>query len=229
MYVTNPRLQTWKVYNIKENYNSTKYNGLPYINTNALISDNAEIYSNDSLVFARNLYNKTLNNGTTTSTVEIPNTYLNGIDLTSKNLLSKTNLVLVKDTDILQKNEYETVFLNFINNIVVADKNTTTQKNNTTASTYLNNAINDEYSYDNAKLYGSVLLTYQDGTTKEIRYGLEDVTDTSCNIEFSLYVDKLLDNAKIMPSDKSTTYQTIDLSSLEKNTSYGIKQKLEVL
>ena len=229
MYATNPRPKTWKVYNIKENYNYNKYNGQHYINTNALISDNAEIYSNNSLVFARNLYNKTLNNGTTISTVEIPNTYLNGIDLTSKDLLSQTNLTLVKDTDMLQKNEYETVFLNFINSIVVADKNTTTQRNNITASTYLNNAINNADSYDSAKLYANILLTYQDGSTKEIKCGLEDITDTSCNIEFGLYVDKLLDNAKIMSSDKSTTYQIIDLSSLKQNKIYDIKQKLEVL
>lgn len=229
MYPSNPRRGTWKLYNIKENYNSSKYNGEPYVNTNALISDNTEIYSNDSLVFARGLYNKTLNNGTTTSTVEIPNTYLNGIDLTSKNLLSKTNLVLVKDADMLQKNKYETVFLNFINSLVVADKNTTMQKNNPTASTYLNNAINNEDSYDNAKLYGNVLLTYQDDSVKEIKYGLEDVTDTSCNITFGIYVDKLLDNAKIMSSDKSTTYQIIDLTSLEQNKYYAIRQKMEVL
>lgn len=228
-YVINPRGQTWKTYNIKENYNSTKYNGQSYINTNALIADSAEIYSNDSLVFARSLYNKTLNNGTTTSTVEIPNNHLNDIDLTSKQLLSKTNLTLINDEDMLQKNEYETVFLNFINSIVIADKNSITQVNNPTASTRLNNAINNADSYENAKLYKSVLLTYKNGSTKEIKYGLEDITDTSCNIAFGLYVDELLDNAKIISNDKTTTYQTIDLTSLEQGKYYAIRQKMEVL
>lgn len=229
MYPSNPRSATWKLYNIKENYNLSKYNGTPYVNKNGLISDNAEIYSNDSLVFARGLYNKTLNNGTTTSTVEIPNTYLNGIDLTSKNLLSETNLVLVKDENVLQKNEYETLYVNFINSIVIVDKNTSIQVNNTEASSYLNSSINDESSYDKAKLYNSIIITYQDGLTKEIGYDFEDLTDYSANITFGIYTDKLISKADIVSNDKTIIYQTIDLSSLELGKNYSIKQRLEVL
>ena len=229
MYPANPRRATWKLYNIKENYNSSKYNGEPYINTNALISDNAEIYSNNSLVFARNLYNKTLNNGTTTSTVEIPNNYLNDIDLTSKLLLSKTNLTLINDEDMIQKNEYETVFLNFINSIVIADRNNATQVLNQEASTYLNNAINTDDSYDNAKFYDKVIINYQDGSIKEVSYGFENYAETSTTIVFGLYVDKLINNAQIVSNDKTITYQTIDLSNLELNKNYSIKQKLEVV
>ena len=228
-YMELPRQEYWNMINIKENYSESKYNGQPYINTNAMIADNAEIYSNGSLVFARNLYNKSLNGNTTVATVEIPNTYLNGIDLTSKNLLSETNLTMVEDTNVTQKNIYETMFLNFINVLQVVDRNNATQVLNQEASTRLNNAINNADSYENAKLYGNVLLTYQDGSVKEIKYGLEDVTDTSCNITFGIYVDKLLDNAKIMSSDKSTTYQIIDLTSLEQNKYYAIRQKMEVL
>ena len=228
-YATNPRGQTWKIYNIKENYNSSNYNGEPYINTNALIPNSAEIYSNESLVFARNLYNKTINNGTTVSIVEIPNNYLNNIDLTSKNLLSETNLVLVKDENILQKNEYETLYVNFINSIVIANKNTSIQVNNTEASSYLNSSINDESSYDKAKLYNSIIITYQDGSTKEIGYDFEDLTDYSANITFGIYTDKLISKAEIISNDKTIIYQTIDLSSLELRKNYSIKQGLEVL
>ena len=228
-YATNPRDKTWKTYNIKENYNSSKYNGEPYINTNALISDNAEIYSNNSLVFARNLYNKTLNNGTTVSTVEIPNTYLNGIDLTSKNLLSETNLTMIADTNVTQKNIYETMFLNFINVLQVANRNNATQVLNQEASTYLNNAINTDDSYDNAKLYNKVIINYQDGSNEEITYTFGELTDISTVITFGLLVNKLVNNAEIVSNDKSIVYQTIDLSSLELNKNYTIKQKMEVV
>lgn len=219
----------WNQLLIKENYNSSNYNGEPYINTNALIPNSAEIYSNDSLVFARNLYNKTINNNTTVSTVEIPNTYLNGIDLTSKNLLSETKLDLIRDTNVTQKNIYETMFLNFINVLQVADRNNATQVLNQEASTYLNSAINTDDSYDNAKLYNKVIINYQDGSTKESSYSLENTTETSTVIAFGLYIDKLINNAEIVSSDKTITYQTIDLSSLELNKNYSIKQKLEVV
>lgn len=229
LYPINPRLATWQVYNIKENYNASNYSGEPYINTNALIPNSAEIYSEENLVFARNLYNKTINNNTTVSTVEIPNTYLNGIDLTSKNLLSQTNLTMVEDTNVTQKNIYETMFLNFINVLQVADRNNVTQVLNQEASTYLNNAINTDDSYDNAKLYNKVIINYQDGSSKESSYSLENTTETSTVIAFGLYIDKLINNAEIVSNDKNTVYQTIDLSGLEVNKIYDIKQKLEVL
>ena len=228
-YMSNPQAQYWKIYNIKENYNSSNYNGEPYTNTNALIPNSAEIYSNDSLVFARNLYNKTINNNTTVSTVEIPNTYLNGIDLTSKNLLSETNLTMIADTNVTQKNIYETMFLNFINALQVADRNNATQVLNQEASTYLNSAINTDDSYDNAKLYNKVIINYQDGSNKEVSYDKEKLTETSTTIAFGLYTDKLVNNAEIVSNDKTMTYQTIDLSSLELNKNYSIKQKLEVV
>lgn len=229
MYAINPRFETWQVYNIKENYSSSKYNGEPYTNTNALIPNSTEIYSNENLVFARNLYNKTINNNTTVSTVEIPNTYLNGIDLTSKNLLSKTNLTMIADTNVTQKNIYETMFLNFINTFVVADRNNATQVLNQEASSYLNIAINTDDSYDNAKFYNKVIINYQDGSSKESSYSLENTTETSTVIAFGLYIDKLINNAEIVSNDKTITYQTIDLSSLELNKYYAIRQKMEVV
>ncbi len=228
-YMINPQPQYWKIYNIKENYNASNYNGEPYINTNALIPNSAEIYSNENLVFARNLYNKTINGNTTVSTVEIPNNYLNGIDLTSKNLLSETNLTMIADTNVTQKNIYETMFLNFINVLQVADRNNATQVLNQEASTYLNNAINTDNSYDSAKLYNKVIINYQDGSSKESSYSLENTTETSTVIAFGLYIDKLINNVEIVSNDKTITYQTIDLSSLELNKNYSIKQKVEVV
>ena len=228
-YMLNPQRQYWKIYNIKENYNSTKYNGQSYINTNALIIDNAEIYSNNSLVFARSLYNKTLNNNTTVATVEVPNNYLNDIDITSKNLLSETNLDIIEDTNMMQKNVYEALYINFINTLLIADRNNATRVLNQQASTYLNSAINTDDSYDNAKLYNKVIINYQDGSNKEIIYSFENDTETSTVIAFGIYVDKPINDAKIVSNDKTITYQIIDLTSLEQGKNYNIKQKLEVL
>ena len=219
----------WNQLLVKENYNSSNYNGESYINTNALISNSSEIYSNESLVFARNLYNKTINNNTTVSTVEIPNTYLNGIGLTSKNLLSETNLTMIADTNVTQKNIYETMFLNFINVLQVVDRNNVMQTLNQEASSYLNNAINTDDSYDNAKLYDKIIINYQDGSNQEVIYSCEDSTETSTNISFGILVNKLIDNAQIISNDKNIVYQSIDLSNLEVNKSYTIKQKMEVV
>lgn len=228
-YMTNPQSQYWKQYNIKENYNSSNYNGEPYINTNALISHSGELYSNDNLVFARNLYNKTISENTTVSTIEVPNNYLNGIDITKKNLLSETNLNLIQDNNIIQKNVYETLLINFIDTLIISDQNNSSKIINSSASTYLNSSINDSTKYDSAKFYNKGILTYQDGSTKEINYEFQDINDTSTNILFGIYVDKLINKLEIVSSDKTVVYQTIDLTELEINKIYNIKQKLEVV
>ena len=228
-YMTNPQSQYWKQYNIKENYNSSNYNGEPYINTNALTSHSGELYSNDNLVFARNLYNKTISENSTVSTIEVPNNYLNGIDITKKNLLSETNLNLIQDNNTIQKNVYETLFINFINTLIISDQNSSSKLINSSASTYLNSSINDSTKYDSAKLYNKGILTYQDGSTKEINYEFQDINDTSTHILFGVYVDKLINKLEIVSNDKTMVYQTIDLTELEINKTYNIKQKLEVV
>ena len=228
-YMTNPNRQYWKQYNIKEVYNQYNYNGEPYINTNALISHSGELYSNDNLVFARNLYNKTISENSTVSTIEVPNNYLNGIDITQKNLLSETNLNLIQDNNTIQKNVYETLFINFINTLIISDQNNSSKIINSSASTYLNSSINDSTKYDSAKFYNKGILTYQDGSTKEINYEFQDINDTSTNILFGVYVDKLINKLEIVSNDNTMVYQTIDLSELEINKTYNIKQKMEVV
>lgn len=168
------------VLKINHTYNQNYYNGYPYINTNALIPNSAELYSDSELIFARNLYNKTINNNVTVSTVEIPNTYLNNVNITNKNLLSQTNLHLVKDNNLLQKNIYETVFLNFINVVQVLNKDTETI--NRQAGVYLNAKINDEKGYDNAKIT-KVRIRNMEGTetvqSVQIDYPNETVSSTN--------------------------------------------------
>lgn len=229
LYAINPRWETWCFYEIKENYNVAKYNGIPYINQNALIADNAEVYSNNSLVFARNLYNFSINENTSIATIEIPNNFLNNIDLTSKNLLSKTNLTLVSDKDTFRKNIYETVFLNFINSLQVLDKNNDNQVLNQVAASFINSKISSEDNYENTKMYSKIKIYYLNGETAEVSYEIENIDETSANISFSIYVDNLIDRAEILSNDKTTVYQTIDLSSLEINRLYSIKQKVEVI
>ena len=228
-YMVNPQSQYWYMLNIKENYSESKYNGYTYINTNAMIVDNAELYSNNSLVFARNLYNKSLNGNTTVATVEVPNNYLNNIDITSKNLLSETNLTMVEDTNVTQKNIYETLFINFINTLLIADRNNTTQVLNQQASTYLNTQINVDEGYSKAQIYSKVVITYQDNSTKEIAFEYQNIGETSADIVFALYVDQPMQSAEIVSNDKSTVYQTINLVNLEQEKYYVIRQNLKII
>ena len=217
------------IQSLKTNFNVLQYNGQSYLNTNALISNSAELYSNNSLVFARNLYNKTTNDNITVSTVEVPFNYVNNIDITSKNLLSETNILMVQDQTAIQKNIYETLLVNFVNTFLVADKNNGNNVLNQPASNYINASINDETTYTNAKFYDKIKVTYQDNSTKEVAYEYQNLKGSQVTIAFGIYVDKLMRSAEILSNDQTITYQTIDLMSLQQGNYYTIKQDLEVL
>lgn len=218
----------WYFLAIFEIYNISNYNSLPYISENSLIQNSVELYSDNDIVFARNIHNLTINDNMTISAVEIPNTYLNNINLTKK-LISKTNLVLINSDDIFQKNVYETVFLNFINFLQIIDRNNNNNKFNSEASSFLNNAVNTENNYDKTKLYNKAILYYQNGSSKEILYEYQNKQDYSVNIVLAISVDDYLDRLELVSNDKTTVYQTIDLSTLEIGKYYNINQKLEVI
>ena len=100
---------------------------------------------------------------------------------------------------------------------------------NQQASTFINSAINSNDGYNKAQIYPKIRLTYQDFSTKEISFEYQNQQETSTNIVFSVYVDKLIQYAEIMSNDQTRIYQTIDLSGLELNKYYVVSQKLEVV
>lgn len=100
-----------------EDYNPSNYNSTPYIDGTAIYPQKARLYSGGDLVFARNDYNISCLGNTFTTTIEIPNVYLNSITTAPSQLISKTNKVIVNYTENLTKNIYEKVYLNFINSI----------------------------------------------------------------------------------------------------------------
>jgi hypothetical protein len=80
-----------------------------------MIPNSGILYDTDgNIVFARNLYNKTMYGGTTESIIEIPNTYLNDVTLEEKDLISVSNSILNKNTQQITKNIYETLYINFL-------------------------------------------------------------------------------------------------------------------
>ncbi len=109
---------------LTEDYNQNNYNSTPYISADAVIPQKARLYSNNSLKFARNDYNISCLGNTYTTTVEVPNVYINGDTINSTQLVSKTNKIIVNYTDNLTKNIYERVYLNFINSINSYDEDT---------------------------------------------------------------------------------------------------------
>lgn len=220
------------VYDMKQVYNSLNYNGLPYQTLNSMIPESSILYDeNDKIAFARNLYNKTISGGTTTSTVEVPNNYLNDVRISKEELISKTNSILNSDTTPINKNIYEQLYINFINTLNVIDNNTATPVLNPNGASRINDSISQTMDYDDTKIVKFV-INYSDNTSDIRNFCNRTYSETEnrCTYTCFIYVptDKNISNIQIKSNDGNTTYLTINTSSLESGKYYRLSQDLVV-
>lgn len=223
-YGINPQQLNWNWQIIKEDYNFLNYNGYPYVDTNILSPFKVQLYSNNNIVFARNLYNISKQNNMTMSSVEIPNNYLNDLTITQNKLISETNLEMNSDNTQWTKNIYEVVDLNFLNTISVID--------NDTSETYLNSAIRVNNSIIDINDYSNmtcnkVRINYTDNTTKTFPINWIQIDEFNKETEFSIYVDKPIISIDFISNDTNTIYCSKQLE-VEVGKYYTINQKIKV-
>ena len=217
------------VYDMKQVYNSLNYNGLPYQALNSMVPNSVNIYDpNGVVIFARNLYNRIVNNNTTIATVEVPNDYMNDVTIQLKELISQTNNIMVSDTTEIVKNIYEELLINFVNSIIVKNSNDINNVIlNNIASNRLNNSISNPLANDyNNKINYSNNTSVINPINNNLIY-----TGISTNYIISIYVplEYGITSVELLSNDETTVYQTIDCSNLENNKYYTINQKLEVV
>lgn len=219
-------------YNGVEVYNQNNYNGIPFEDNKCLLPNSGKLYDeNNNVVFARNLYNKTLNGGTTVSTLEVPNMYANDITIAKQDLLSYNNNILIDNEQDIITNVYETLNINFINEIsMINENNEDDPVINPTGATRLNNSISANVDYSNAKL-GKVRMNYSDDTTfiKSINKANQISTYVYQYI-FSVYVplNKNISSIDLISEDGYTIYATIETPNLIKGKTYQISQNVEI-
>ena len=173
------------------------------------------------------LYNKQVNGNTTTSTVEVPNSYLNEISIQPKQLLGQTNMILNNDTNPITKNIYETLDINFINTITMQDNDNSINLNGATRLNASSTSTND---YSQSQI-GYYRLNYIDGTSEDFKINPSEYTsidEYSGTYNFVVYVKKAINNINILSNDKITVYATLNLV-LEVGKNYEITQNVEVI
>ena len=215
---------------IKEIYNNLNYNSTSYIDYNTLIPHSRVLYNSDNnIIFGRNLYNSTTFKNTTTSTVEVPNTMLNNIGIQNKNLYGLTNVMLDQDNNMINKNIYETLFLNFINtiNVINEDTGNTYLSSGTYITTNINNPLNDITLMNNTKI-GNLRINYEDGTNKVVGIGLIRTDDTYYTITSTFLADSEVDTIDIISKDTNEIYITLNGSNLETGKTYTLQESLRI-
>lgn len=202
------------------------YNGTPYANSDVLVPKFVSLFSNNLIVFARNLYNITKQNNTTMSSVEIPNNYLNDSTITQNNLISKNRLQMDSDPTQWTKNIYEVVDLNFLNTISVIDEDTNTPY--LESAIKLNNATTDggNTNYQNTPC-NKFRINYLDGTTSISSLTWNSINRLNKSTNITLYVDKAITSIDLISNDETTIYLTIPLE-VEIGKYYTIKQKVRI-
>lgn len=210
-------------------YNAINFNGDLYENVNSLVPVKARIYNtNDEMIFARNLYNKVIYGNTTLSQLQIPNTLLNGITLKWEQLVSATSRPLALNSLDIEKNIYETLYINYYNKLLIQNQNVEPYVSNLTASEILNNSVSNTTDYDNKKAT-KYRLTFNDNTT-EVNSIAPTITDGVAT--YSMNIVSLYNNPtktiEIISEDETTTYQTIDISNLTPGKIYNVVQECHI-
>jgi len=241
-YFINQNFNLYEIYNNINNnqsqivqiiYNVNNYNGLSYESKNCIVPNSGILRDeNDKIIFARNLYNKTILGAVTTSTLQIPNTMLNDATISENDLISVTNASLTEDTTDITKNVYETVNINFANSISIKNDNDINNEIlNPVASARLNGSTTQAVDYEDAYA-GKLRVNYSDGTNMIITLNpsvnILFLTTTSAQYDFIIYVSKQIDTIEIISMDEVTSYQTISNLNFEIGKIYQITQKVEV-
>ena len=209
-------------------YNSNNYNGEYYSNYNSLKPKYGNIYDNSNekrCLLSRNIYDKTVYNNTTVSTIEAPNTLLNNTTIKDKVLITETGMESNIDDSIINTNIYETLFINYINSIIASNENEEKIVLSNT-SNYINSNINigSEENIENSFI-GKYRVNYADDTTSVGVLTINKLNDLNAQIKFSLEVTKEINNIEFISNDETTTYLTIN-PTLEIGNTYTIKQKV---
>ena len=227
IYPSNPRKATWKLYNILEIYNSNNYNGQSFTNINSMIPNSSILYDeNNDVIFARNLYNKTISDRVTQSTIEIPNNYLNDVMIARQDLISETNSIMVDNNNIITKNIYETLFINFINTLQMINKNDLNNPIlNPAGAIRLNQSISQVQDYTSQKI-SKARINYADNSNEIIPISFTQVGSVM-RTEFTIYNSKGIINIELISEDEKTTYNTIT-GNFELNKTYTVSQDVTI-
>ena len=226
----------WRIIKMVGNYysevvfifNPNNYNGLSFNNKESLLPNSGVLYDDEnSPIFARNLYNKTIQDNTTQSSIQVPNTYLNDVDIAKKDLLSKNNNIMVSDKNILKKNIYETILINYFNTLQIKNDNDKTRpKLNFLGAVRLNKSVSDLVDYEDAKM-NKYRINYADDTTLIQNCTWYPVSNFY-RTDIAFYVDKEISSIDFISNDEVTVYQTIDNQNFTIGKFYRLSQDVYI-
>lgn len=215
-----------QLFTLDFNWRNGEYNGEPYISSASLIPSFATIEDeNDNEILNKSLYNLSNYANRYIATMQIPNYFLNDVEIPNALLYSQGNNLLVEDTIDITKNIYEEVNINFINQFNMIDNDSDTE-NILGASELLEAMFQRRVS----AYLGKYQINYADSTTDVKLITTSDLVydDLSITLKFMVYVDKQINSIDLISNDELITYKTIDTSQLDIGKYYLISQDVRI-
>ena len=162
------------------------------------------------------------------ATLNVPNNLLNNVTISEEKLYGDTNYELIDSTQIINKNVYENLYINFVNAISMQNQNTDEYSYNLPGSSRLNTSSSKDLDYERAKA-SKIRVSYSGGT-EYISRATNEINDGVCTYTIYLYVPvgENIQKIEIISEDEITTYQTISNLNLESNKYYVITQDVHV-
>jgi len=195
-------------------YNVNNYNGESFTDINSLTPHSMVLSSADKIEFARNLYNMRINANTITSILEVPNTYLNNTTITGEDLYSKNNNVLDQQTETINTNIFETLYINTNDTWNMINRNDPLEPlTNKVGATRIVNSTAVQQDYDNAK--AGVFRVVTSGGYYDRYINPSDISydDGVYTYSFNFYGNPSITQIQILSYDKQTIYCTYDVST----------------
>jgi hypothetical protein len=191
----------------------------PYISYNKLVPDFVNIQDNyTNYVFSRKITDKNIIGNQLTAEVNIPYYMLNDVNLTGEKLIGQTNQVIQLENKSITKNEYESLYLNFINHINVIDNNFNRNELQNEISSLLAESLfteKAETNYQFAPIWW-IKLFKTNGETEIQAIPSESIIQISNYVyKFNIIVDgSTVNQIQLLAKDQKTPYITIPLYSI---------------
>lgn len=216
-------------------YGEEHYNGTPGMNVYSLVPTQIRLYDNEGIIFARTLYNMTINNNIIESSVQVPNTMLNDTTIIGEKLMGYDMTEISTNDEEITKNIYETLYVNIFNKINMVNKNNPDNPiSNIVGASRIANSVSTRLeednndTYDNARI-NKVRINYKNGDSYIKNIISCNITNNISDIQFQLTPINDILNIEIISNDEKTIYQRIvEVDNYEIGKTYKISQKCHV-
>lgn len=199
-----------------------------YVNYDTLVPKYVNLYNSSKVIFSREITNKDIIGNQVNTEVNIPASMLNDIAIEEEELITQT-YSKSQYNQLIEKNIYESLFLNFIRHINVIDNNFGKNELQNSISALLTESIFGDDAENNYKniapiFYGRIYLTNGEIHTFNIgQSSIEQINEYEFQITMAVNGSNA-DKIQILAKDCETVYVTIPLYTVDKTIL--IKQNL---